>query len=95
MGNPDYTQLVFSAINVTKGNTTPEEDKQILKIIKRYLTKKEFKSFFTLNDKTTQEGMASMSCTADAFEQYKRKASKKLRGDACKNEVLRLLKIIK
>lgn len=95
MGNPDYTQRVFATIDATKVNTTKEEDKQIVKIIKRYLTKKEFKSFFILQDVSQEEVLASMSCTLDAFDMYITKARKKLRSDACKNEILRLLKIIK
>ena len=54
MGNEDLTNIALEAIDISKGNTTALEDKEILKIVKRCLTKKEYKSFFTLSTATDE-----------------------------------------
>ena len=95
MGNPDLTNIALEAIDVSKGNTTAQEDKEILKIVKRYLTKKEYKSFFTLVNENEETATQQMQCTIEEFITYKTKARKKLRNDGCKYEILRLLRIIK
>ena len=95
MGNPDLTNIALETIDVSKGNTTVQDDKEIIKIVKRHLTKKEYKSFFTLVNESDEHAMEQLQCTAEELATYRTKARKKLRNDVCKNEILRLLKIIK
>ncbi|KIM11659.1 MAG: hypothetical protein KU37_05570 [Sulfuricurvum sp. PC08-66] len=88
MGELRYVTQLLEIYELPKREVTHEQVKVITKIIKRLLTKKEFKAFFVYQEFALEEIAQKMQTTIEAVALYHKKARHKLIDSKVKNEIL-------
>lgn len=91
MGNQEYIDIVCMHYGVKKSNTNVSTIKEITKLIKRDLTKKEFKVLFLYANESDETVQERLNIDEETHVKLYNQAVHKIKKDNFKNEVLRLL----
>ena len=90
MGEAKYIEQIANLYDVKISNITPKLQKEVLRLVKLDLTKKEYKSYFQFHGSAKAECFEKLNCDEAQLAQYLKKAVHKLKKDLLKNKLLAL-----
>ena len=92
MGDPKYIQKIETLYGVKFGNIEESLQTEILLLVKRFLTKKEYKVCFQFMDEPSSAVMEKVNATQAECDLHHKKAIRKLKDAKLQNQILELVK---
>lgn len=93
MGDPKYIKKLETLYGVEFGNVDSASQTEILLLVKRLLTKKEYKVCFQFMDMSSPEIQEKLNATQSECDLYHKKAVRKLKDSKVQNQILELIKV--
>jgi gas vesicle protein len=90
MGDPKYIKKLELLYGVEFGNVSEDAQTEILLMIKRSLTKKEYKVYFQFMDDSSDEVMTKINATKEDMDLHHKKAQRKLKDSKLQNAIIAL-----
>jgi len=92
MGDPKYIKKIEGIYGVEFGNIDESLQTDILLLVKRFLTKKEYKVCFQFMDEASDVVMEKLHATQAECDLFHKKALRKLKDAKLQNQILALAK---
>ena len=88
MGDPKYIKKLEQLYGVEFGSISAETQTEMLLLIKRLLTKKEYKVFFQFMDDSSDDIMLKINATKEELDKHLKIALRKLKDSKLQNKIV-------
>lgn len=91
MGDPRYLEKIFALYGVKIGNIDEKLQTEILLVVKRFFTKKEYKALFQFMDESDGWICEKLNCEQADLDLMRKKGQRKLKDAKIQNSIMAIL----